>query len=91
MQCFWCHEVDNNSVSAGTKMQGTYGTGYHVDGETYFDPRSYSNGGTIVDGSGYGYEGGALRLSDREWQNMLECRVSALQLSYLRLSVRLIL
>ena len=41
-QCFWCHSTDNT-----TTYQGTYGTQYHVDGNVYFHPLDYTNGGTM--------------------------------------------
>ena len=66
-QCFWCHKADSSietvpgTVDGTTKQyQGTYGIGYdgagtilHVDGETQFDPRHYSNGGTFPDNNTY--------------------------------------
>ena len=56
VQCFWCHETDGDAPT-GPKKQGTYGTSLHVDGQTHFDPRWYSNGGTIVNTMTYSYEG----------------------------------
>jgi predicted CxxxxCH...CXXCH cytochrome family protein len=66
VQCFWCHKADDtyDAVSGTTdnnaQYQGTYGIGYdgtgtilHVDGETQFDPRQYSNGGTFPDNNTY--------------------------------------
>jgi predicted CxxxxCH...CXXCH cytochrome family protein len=66
VQCFWCHKADHqfDDVSGTTdnnaQYQGTYGIGYdgtgtivHVDGETQFDPRQYSNGGTFPDNNTY--------------------------------------
>ncbi|NOQ24652.1 MAG: CxxxxCH/CxxCH domain-containing protein [Bacteroidales bacterium] len=58
VQCFWCHETDGDSPT-GAKLQGTYGTSLHVDGQTHFDPRWYSNGGTMVNTMTYSYEGSA--------------------------------
>lgn len=59
VQCFWCHEVDGNNTATQNKQQGTYGTSLHVDGQTYFLPRWYSNGGTMVNTITYSYEGSA--------------------------------
>jgi hypothetical protein len=58
VQCFWCHNVNGASAN-GPNLQGTYGTTFHVDGRTYFDPRQYSNGGTFANGMTYSYEGSA--------------------------------
>ncbi|WP_304504274.1 cytochrome c3 family protein [Aestuariivivens sp. NBU2969] len=42
VQCFWCHNVDTNNVNpTDTKLQGTYGTPYHVDGKTWFNPYNF--------------------------------------------------
>lgn len=46
-QCFWCHNTGNNACNVGN-FQGTYGTAFHVDGQTYFDPRKVMNGGTFA-------------------------------------------
>lgn len=60
VQCFYCHETDDVLTPApNKKYQGTYGTSLHVDGQTHFDPRWHSNGGTIVNTMTYSYEGSA--------------------------------
>jgi predicted CxxxxCH...CXXCH cytochrome family protein len=60
VQCFYCHETDDVLTPApNKKYQGTYGTPLHVDGQTHFDPRWHSNGGTIVNTMTYSYEGSA--------------------------------
>jgi hypothetical protein len=55
VQCFWCHNT--NGVSTSPNLQGTYGTSFHVDGITHFDPRQYVNGGTYANGMSYSAEG----------------------------------
>lgn len=60
-QCFWCHTdeaIDIESVD-GPILQGTYGTKYHVDGETFFIPASVSEGGTMANGMSYSSNGSA--------------------------------
>ena len=47
VNCFWCHNA-NNGDDGSPINQGTYGTSFHVDGTTYFDPRSVVSGGTIL-------------------------------------------
>ena len=47
-QCMWCHNVDGGDAGTSPVHQGTYGTSFHVDGTTYFDPRSVVDGGTFV-------------------------------------------
>lgn len=63
VNCFWCHNTVNGDDGSPI-YQGTYGTQFHVDGQTYFDPRSAVNGGTLVnnpDGSVFTYAfGGSL-------------------------------
>jgi predicted CxxxxCH...CXXCH cytochrome family protein len=60
VQCFYCHETDGVLTTApNEKYQGTYGTSFHVDGQTHFDPRWYSNGGTMVNTMTYSIEGSA--------------------------------
>ncbi len=56
VQCFWCHNADGANPD-GTNYQGTYGTSLHVDGQTYFKPIWYSNGGTMANTLSYSYEG----------------------------------
>ncbi len=56
VNCFWCHNVSDGGIGSPI-LQGTYGTSYHVDGATHFDPRLFDNGGTMVNGTGYSYEG----------------------------------
>ncbi len=59
VQCFWCHStaaIDVASIN-GPILQGTYGTNYHVDGETYFKPISISVGGTMANGLEYSNNG----------------------------------
>ncbi|MCD4729278.1 MAG: CxxxxCH/CxxCH domain-containing protein [Bacteroidales bacterium] len=63
VQCFWCHETDGNSPT-GPKLQGTYGTSLHVDGQTHFKPTWFSNGGTIVNTMTYSFEGSAGHCGD---------------------------
>lgn len=47
VNCFWCHNV--NTGKSNTPMnQGTYGSTYHLDGQTFFSPLSVSAGGTMV-------------------------------------------
>ncbi len=65
VQCFWCHETDGNDPSGGNKRQGTYGTSFHVDGQTHFIPTHYYDGGTMVGNTllnmkdtAYDYSGG---------------------------------
>jgi predicted CxxxxCH...CXXCH cytochrome family protein len=72
-QCFWCHKADASiettpgTIDATTQQyQGTYGIGFdgtgtilHVDGETQFDPRQYSNGGTFPDNNTYAADAAA--------------------------------
>ena len=45
-QCFWCHDVDDRTAAGGVKKQGTYGTSFHVDGETRFRIGWTTEGGT---------------------------------------------
>jgi predicted CxxxxCH...CXXCH cytochrome family protein len=45
-QCFWCHDVDDRTAAGGVKKQGTYGTSFHVDGETRFRIGWTTQGGT---------------------------------------------
>ena len=35
-QCFFCHDTDDRTAAGGVKKQGTYGTYFHVDGQTHF-------------------------------------------------------
>ncbi len=56
VQCFWCHNADGADPN-GTNYQGTYGTSFHVDGQTYFKPTHYSSGGTIANGHQYAADG----------------------------------
>lgn len=56
VNCFWCHNASAGSDGSPI-YQGTYGTSYHVDGATYFDPRTVTNGGTMVNGTSYSYLG----------------------------------
>lgn len=58
VQCFWCHSTDAADAN-GPINQGTYGTKYHVDGETFFKPLNVSEGGTIANGSRYSGNGTA--------------------------------
>jgi predicted CxxxxCH...CXXCH cytochrome family protein len=55
VQCFWCHNA-NGALGNESNFQGTYGTTYHVDGQTRFDPRIYSDGGTMANGMTWGSE-----------------------------------
>ena len=57
-QCFWCHNT-NNAPGGGPNYQGTYGTAWHVDGQTYLNPRLYSNGGTYADFNQHAADGSA--------------------------------
>lgn len=52
VQCFWCHttEANNRARVNGPLHQGTYGTSYHADGETYFKPLPVFEGGTMAAG-----------------------------------------
>jgi predicted CxxxxCH...CXXCH cytochrome family protein len=43
-QCFFCHDTDDRTATGGVKKQGTYGTSFHVDGETHFKIDFYPNG-----------------------------------------------
>lgn len=54
-QCFWCHDPDGVSID-NDKTQGTYGTAFHADGQTYFKPRWYMNGGTMANWLSYSSE-----------------------------------
>jgi predicted CxxxxCH...CXXCH cytochrome family protein len=57
VQCFWCHNANNGDDGDGMFI-GTYGTSLHVDGTTHFDPRSYVDGGTMLnkhDGTSFSY------------------------------------
>ena len=64
-QCFWCHNADSNHVnSTDGKLQGTYGTQAHLDGQTWFNPFNYLTSSPTtdplnppLDGSGYGLVG----------------------------------
>jgi predicted CxxxxCH...CXXCH cytochrome family protein len=58
VQCFWCHDPDGTSAN-GPKLQGTYGSAYHIDGLTYFKPLNYANGGTMANGLSYSSNGSA--------------------------------
>ena len=53
VQCFFCHETDTRQTSSAgtTKKQGTYGTGFHVDGQTHFKIATFpaGSGGIGVD------------------------------------------
>ncbi|MBU8893883.1 MAG: CxxxxCH/CxxCH domain-containing protein [Bacteroidales bacterium] len=51
--CSWCHSVDDL-----TTYIGTYNTSFHVDGDVFFDARTFANGGTINTASGDSYEEG---------------------------------
>ena len=46
-QCFWCHSTNGAGANVAN-FQGTYSTAFHVDGQTYFKPILYSNGGTFA-------------------------------------------
>jgi predicted CxxxxCH...CXXCH cytochrome family protein len=60
VQCFWCHETDGIATpNPNQKRQGTYGTSFHVDGQTHFKPKWFSNGGTMVNTITYSSEGSA--------------------------------
>jgi predicted CxxxxCH...CXXCH cytochrome family protein len=63
VQCFWCHNA-NNGTDASPNLQGTYSTSWHVDGESYFKPKWYSNGGTMVNTITYSSEGSAGHCGD---------------------------
>jgi predicted CxxxxCH...CXXCH cytochrome family protein len=52
-QCFWCHNT-NGGNGTGAVNQGTYGTYFHVDAQTYFKPRSVVDGGTMINAPGGG-------------------------------------
>lgn len=58
VNCFWCHNAANGDDGSPI-FQGTYGTSFHVDGTTYFDPRSVVEGGTLANNP----SGGALSYS----------------------------
>ena len=47
INCFWCHNAADGDDGSPI-LQGTYGTSFHVDGTTFFDPRSFVDGGTTV-------------------------------------------
>ena len=47
VNCFWCHNAASGDDGSPI-LQGTYGTSSHVDGATLFDPRSFVDGGTMV-------------------------------------------
>lgn len=47
VNCFWCHST-NDGDDGSPINQGTYGTSFHVDGAILFDPRSFVDGGTMV-------------------------------------------
>ncbi|MEN8229891.1 MAG: CxxxxCH/CxxCH domain-containing protein [Bacteroidota bacterium] len=47
VNCFFCHNTADGDDGSPI-FQGTYGTTFHVDGTTYFDPRSVVDGGTTV-------------------------------------------
>ncbi len=52
-QCWWCHNIerDVDFNGQGQNYQGTYGTGYHVDADLWFDPHSEPLG-TFYEGGG---------------------------------------
>jgi len=52
VQCFWCHTTKAMDIASinGSLPQGTYGTSYHADGETYFKPLTLPDGGTMAAG-----------------------------------------
>jgi predicted CxxxxCH...CXXCH cytochrome family protein len=56
VQCFWCHNA-NGAAPNGVNFQGTYGTSFHVDGQTHFKPIWYSSGGTFANGHAYAGNG----------------------------------
>lgn len=43
VNCFWCHNADG-AICDGPNYEGTYGTAFHVDGQTYFKPLKWPNG-----------------------------------------------
>ncbi len=51
VNCFWCHNKADGDDGSPI-LQGTYGTNLHVDGATHFDPRSFVDGGTLLNGVG---------------------------------------
>ena len=65
VQCFWCHNPstaspsDSVSVIDNPILQGTYGSKYHVDGQTFFKPLNISAGGTMANGLNYSSNGTA--------------------------------
>ncbi|MEN8155438.1 MAG: CxxxxCH/CxxCH domain-containing protein [Bacteroidota bacterium] len=57
VNCFFCHNTAGGDDGSPI-LQGTYGTSFHVDGATYFDPRSFVDGGTLANsntGGSYSY------------------------------------
>ncbi|OFX59647.1 MAG: hypothetical protein A2046_11750 [Bacteroidetes bacterium GWA2_30_7] len=61
VQCFWCHNTqigDSTNVNE-PNFQGTYGTTYHVDGQTFFKPLNVNAGGTMANGLSYSSNGAA--------------------------------
>lgn len=56
VQCFWCHDPDGTTIN-NAKYQGTYGTSFHIDGQTYFKPINFANGGTMANGMSYSANG----------------------------------
>jgi hypothetical protein len=59
VQCFWCHNPLGADPINGNNTQGTYGTAFHLDGKTFFQPRQHQNGGTMANGLSYSSEGSA--------------------------------
>lgn len=66
VQCFWCHTASATDVTSvnGPILQGTYGTNYHIDGETFFKPLNVSAGGTMANGMSYSFNGAAAHCGD---------------------------
>lgn len=58
VQCFWCHNTEGSASIDGPIRQGTYGSSFHIDGETYFNPLDVVNGGTMANGLSNSFYGG---------------------------------
>ncbi|MBI2966501.1 MAG: CxxxxCH/CxxCH domain-containing protein [Bacteroidetes bacterium] len=73
VQCFWCHNADPNPITpTDWKYQGTYGTAYHVDGQTYFKPQrsDYApDPGTMAPGLLRGNADGHCSAAQSCWDN----------------------
>lgn len=62
-QCFFCHNADTNHVnSTEGKLQGTYGTQYHLDGYSWFNPFNYDPNNPTTDPLNPPTDGGGIAL-----------------------------